>query len=160
MSLARGVRLSEIQLVGRQTVALDVVIGGVPSPRVDSVAVRDTAVRRLRRRGVRRQFRSLLVQFLGVALVVELPEEEEEETGVEADKPDEHPRIVALDEEELEGVDHYRDELDHLQGGEVLLPPEVRLDRGTERREQVVRVHHDVDEGVQETEEGRVTACL
>jgi len=44
----------------------------------------------------------------------------------------------------------------HLQGGQVLLPPEVLLVLWTHGREHVVGVHHDVDEGVEQAEEGAV----
>lgn len=66
--------------------------------------------------------------------------------------------VAVVLEEQLEGVHHHKDELDHLQHGEVLLPPEVALDLGSHRCQHVVGVHDDVDEGVQEAEEGRVTA--
>lgn len=95
-----------------------------------------------------------LVRF--VRVLVELVEQEEEHDGVHSDPPDERLRVVAVDEEQLERVHHDGDKLDHLQGGEVLLPPEVLLELGSEGGEQVVRVHHDVDEGVEQTEEGAV----
>lgn len=46
----------------------------------------------------------------------------------------------------------------HLEGGEVLLPPDVLLVLGAHRRDHVVEVHDDVDESVEEGEEGRVAA--
>lgn len=72
--------------------------------------------------------------------------------------PNERFRIVAVDEEQLEGVHHHQDELDHLDGGDVFLPPDVLLVLGSEGREQIVGVHDDVDEGVEEAEEGGVAA--
>lgn len=96
--------------------------------------------------------------LLVVRLFVKIGEEEVEHDRVEADPPYERLRVVAVDEEELEGVDHDQDELDHLQGGQVLLPPEVPLHGGPESREQVVRVHDYVHERVQEAEEGAVPA--
>lgn len=41
-----------------------------------------------------------------VRLVVELLEEEEEHDGVHADPPDESTRVVAVDEQQLESVNH------------------------------------------------------
>lgn len=94
-----------------------------------------------------------------------------------ANPPDERLRVVAIDEEQLEGVHHDQDELDlweqrirletgftshaayHLQSGQVLLPPEVFLVLRTHGGEHVVGVHHDVDEGVEQAEEGAVTTC-
>jgi len=64
----------------------------------------DVAVRH--RRGIRFP-RPLLL----VTLLIELLEQEEEHDGVHADPPDERLWIVALDEEQLEGMDHDCDEL-------------------------------------------------
>jgi len=84
-----------------------------------------------------------------VTLLVELPEQEEEHHGVQADPPDECFWIIALDEEQLEGVNHDGDELQHLESGQVLLPPEEWLHLWTHRCQKIIHVHHDVDEGVQ-----------
>ena len=46
----------------------------------------------------------------------------------------------------------------HLESGEILLPPNVLLILRAHRRDHVVEVHDDVDEGVEEGEEGRVAA--
>ena len=60
---------------------------------------------------------------------VELREEEEEHDGVRADEVGELPGEVAVVvEDELEAVDHDADELDHLQVGHVLLPPNELLE--------------------------------
>lgn len=75
-----------------------------------------------------------------------------------ADPPDERPRVVAVDEEQLECVHHNRDKLHHLQGGQVFLPPEESLVLGSHRRKQIVRVHDNVHESVEEAEEGAVTS--
>lgn len=75
-----------------------------------------------------------------------------------ADPPDEGFRVVAVDEEQLEGVHHDGDELDHLERGQVLLPPQVLLELRSHCGEQVVRVHDDVHEGVQQAEERAVAA--
>lgn len=45
----------------------------------------------------------------------------------------------------------------HLEGGEILLPPDVLLVLWAHRRDHVVEVHDDMHEGVEESEEGRVT---
>lgn len=49
-------------------------------------------------------------------------------------------------------------ELDDLEGCEVLFPPEVLLVLGAKRCEEVVHVHPNVDECVEEGEECRVAA--
>lgn len=125
-----------------------------------AVAAGSTAVQQFRRifgchsSGFGGRGLSPLVRF--VCALVELVEQEEEHDGVHSDPPDERSRVVAVDEQQLEGVHHDSDKLDHLQAGEVLLPPEVLLELGSEGREQVVRVHYDVYEGVEQSEEGTV----
>jgi len=94
-----------------------------------------------------------------VLLLVELLEQEEEHYGVHADPPDESLRVVAVDEEQLERVQHDSQELQHLQGGQVLLPPQIFLHVGAQGSQQVVGVHDYVDERVQQSEERAVTTC-
>lgn len=48
----------------------------------------------------------------GVRLFVEFFEQEEEHHGVHADPPDEGFRVIAIDEEKLESVQHDEDKLD------------------------------------------------
>ena len=68
-------------------------------------------------------------------------------------------RIAAvLNEERLEGVDNEHNELDHLELGEVTFPPEVGLDTWTQGGQEVVRVHHHVDSGIEKTTECCVTS--
>ena len=55
-----------------------------------------------------------------------------------------------MEEDRLEGVEEDKDKLDELDGGEVLLPPEVRLEGGPGGSEQVVEVHQRVHSGVEE----------
>lgn len=75
-----------------------------------------------------------------------------------ADPPNERLRVVAVNEEQLEGVQHHQYELDHLDSGEVFLPPKEFLVSGSQGRQQIVGVHDDVDEGVKEAEEGGMAA--
>ena len=88
--------------------------------------------------------------------MVEVAEQEVEQDRVHADPPDERLGIVALDEEQLEGMEHHQNELDHLEASQVLLPPEVGLHLRAESGEQIVRVHDYVNEGVEQTEERAV----
>jgi len=92
-------------------------------------------------------------------LIVKLLEQEEEHYGVHADPPDESLWVVAVDKEQLERMYHDSQELQHLQGGQVLLPPQVFLYVGAQGGQQVVRVHYYVDERIQQSEERAVTAC-
>ena len=48
--------------------------------------------------------------------------------------------------------------LNHLKGGEVSLPPQVLLHLGSERCEEIVGVHDDVDQGVEGAAEGLVAS--
>jgi len=93
-------------------------------------------------------------------LIVELLEQEEEHDGVHADPPHESFRVIAVDEQQLEGVDHYGQELHHLQSGQILLPPQVFLDVGSQRGQQVVRIHDDMHERVEQTEERTMTTFV
>ena len=58
--------------------------------------------------------------------------------------------VVAREDERLQCVEEDEDELHELDGGEVLLPPEVRLQGGAAGRQKVVEVHQGVNPRVQE----------
>ena len=53
--------------------------------------------------------------------------------------------VIARKYERLECVEEDQDELHELDGGEILLPPEVRLHPRAERGTEVVEVHQSVD---------------
>ena len=67
-------------------------------------------------------------------------------------------RIVASEYQRLEGVEEDHDELHQLDGGEVLLPPEVGLQGGSAGGQQVVEVHQGVHSGVEERSETTLTS--
>ena len=67
-------------------------------------------------------------------------------------------RIVASEYQRLEGVEEDHDELHQLDGGEVLLPPEVGLQGGSTGGQQVVEVHQGVNSGVEERSETTLTS--
>jgi hypothetical protein len=90
----------------------------------------------------------LLLSLFIVSFIVELTKQEEKEDGVEADPPNKSLGVVAINKEKLEGMNHYQHELYHLQGRQVLLPPKVGLNARAQGREEVVRVHHNVDKGI------------
>lgn len=64
--------------------------------------------------------------------------------------------VVALGEQQLELVSKNGYELDHLEGGQVLLPPNVLLVLGTHGSDHVIEVHHNVYEGVEQRKESAV----
>lgn len=66
---------------------------------------------------------AIRILLLLVRFDVKVAEQEVEHHGVHADPQDEGLRIIAFDEEQLEGVDHHDKELDHLQGRQISLPP-------------------------------------
>lgn len=66
--------------------------------------------------------------------------------------------IAIIPEEQLEGVHHYQHKLDHLQDGEILLPPQIFLYFGSHGRQHIIGVHDDVHKGVEEAKERRMTA--
>lgn len=94
-----------------------------------------------------------------VCLFIEVREQEIEQDSMGANEVCKLNWIVAIVlEQQLERMDHNQHELDHLDDGEVLLPPKVFLHRWTHGGQHVVRVHDDVHECVQETEECAVAA--
>lgn len=110
---------------------------------------------------------------------VEVGEQEQEHNAVQTDPHHESTWIVALAEQQLELMREDSHELDlkmqqemlrkwfklhnfafyHLEGGEVLLPPDELLVLGAHGGDHVVEVHHDVYKGVEEGEERAVSAC-
>ena len=90
---------------------------------------------------------------------IKLSKEDKEENSVRHDDPGVDLGVAAVDEERLEGVDDEDDELDHLELGEVLLPPEVLLDLRPEGGQEVVEVHHNVNAAVEETAKGGVASA-
>lgn len=49
-----------------------------------------------------------------------------------------------------------QNKLDHLEVGEVLLPPDVAAVFGSHGSQHVVDIHHNVHKGVDQTKEGAV----
>lgn len=113
-----------------------------------------------------------------VGCLVELVEKEEEHHSMHSDPPNKCLRIIAIDEEQLEGVHHDQYELNlqlgliiginnwmlienlwtcHLQRCQVLLPPKILLILWTHGREHVVRVHHNVHKGIEQAKESAVS---
>lgn len=76
-----------------------------------------------------------------------------------ADPPDKYFRIITFDKEKLERVDYHKDELNHLHGGQVFLPPEEALHFWSKSGQEIIGVHPDVHECVEEAEERTVATC-
>lgn len=76
--------------------------------------------------------------------------ENEKHSAVRGDNVFESQRILAvrIKKNDVDHVAKNDDKLRHLEDGEVLLPPQVLLVRGSHRGQSVVRVHDHVDEGV------------
>lgn len=91
-----------------------------------------------------------------VALLVEVGEQEQEENAMEGNPDHETLWVVALNKQELELVHKDGDKLDHLERGQVFLPPDVLLVFRPHGGHHVVEVHDDVNECVQESEERAV----
>lgn len=96
--------------------------------------------------------------LFNVRVLEVVSEEDEEADRVTTDEISQLVGIVAVDEEQLKSVHHDEQELNHLDGGEVLLPPQILLVLRTEGCEEVIAVHDDVDECVDHAEERRVSA--
>lgn len=65
--------------------------------------------------------------------------------------------VVAFHEQQLELVNKDGHKLNHLESGQVLLPPDVLLIFRAHGGNHVIEVHDDVDERVQESKECAVT---
>lgn len=88
---------------------------------------------------------------------VEVGEHEKEDRGVEAEDVRQDHGVTAWLEEPLDGMEETGDKLDQLQLRQIPLPLEVGTHLWSERRQQVVGVHDDVDEGVGEPAERHVS---
>lgn len=76
-----------------------------------------------------------------------------------SDPPDKGDgKIARIGEQQLEGVYHDGNELDHLEDGQVLFPPQVLLHLWPHGGKHVISVHHNVNSGVEESEERWVAA--
>ena len=96
--------------------------------------------------------------WLGRNLSVEGHEEDEVLDSGDSKHQRSSHWVVACEDQRLECVEEDEDELDELDGGEVLLPPEVGLQRGAAGRQQVVEVHQGVHPGVQERPESALAS--
>lgn len=56
--------------------------------------------------------------------------------------------IVAFNEQQLELMSEDEDKLNHLQRGQIFLPPDVFLEARTHCSDHVVEVHDDMDERI------------
>ncbi len=92
---------------------------------------------------------------LVVLLDVEVEEEAEEDDHEGGGDERELPRVAAVAdaEDDHAALDEDHGELDHLEGGQVLLPPEVLLHVWAQGGQEVVGVHDDVHDGVHEAAE-------
>lgn len=86
--------------------------------------------------------------LLFVWFLVEIVEKEIEENGVRQGEEDRPTRIAAIRVDKLSRVKERHDELDHLNVGDVLLPPQIFLELRSHRSQQVIRIHNDVHEWV------------
>lgn len=96
---------------------------------------------------------SLLLLLVDVALKIEVTEEDDE-----GDAVTKHHRVhgvgeVALCEQVVARVKEEQHKLHQLQRCQVFLPPQVLLHVRADGRQPVVRVHHNVDEGVDQADE-------
>lgn len=100
----------------------------------------------------------LVFPFVDVALLVEVREQEQEHDTMKTDPYHETARIIALSEQQLELMCENGNELNHLKGCEILLPPDVFLVFGSQRCNHVVEVHDNVNKCIQHGEECAVSA--
>lgn len=104
-------------------------------------------------------FLTHLLFILQICLLVEIGEQEVEHNGMSANKVSKTNWIVAIIlEEQLEGVYHYQNKLNHLQNSQIFLPPQIFLYFWAHGGKHIIGVHKNVYESVQESKEGRMTA--
>lgn len=94
-----------------------------------------------------------LLLLVEVALIIEVTEEDDESDAVTKHQHVHVVGEVALCEQVVARVQKKHHELNQLQRGEVSLPPQVLLHVRAERSQAVVRIHHNVDEGVEQADE-------
>lgn len=102
--------------------------------------------------GRAQRWRSILLRAATrqIRLHVEVGEQAEEDERIGQDPPGEHGRIGAVfEKEELAGMKGDADELQDLRTSHVALPPQQVLIARPQRRQKVVHVHEEVDEGVE-----------
>lgn len=99
-----------------------------------------------------------LLLLLEVALVIEVTEEDDESDAVT-----EHQHVhgvgeVALCEQVVARVQEEQQELQQLEGRDVSLPPQILLHVRAEGSQAIVRIHHHVNEGVDQADEERLSS--
>lgn len=89
---------------------------------------------------------------LGVGVVPEVEEEEQENQAVGGDYVDKDGEIVGavLYEEILGDMGRHHHKLDQLNGSQVFLPPQILLVVWAQRSQAVVRVHDNMDDTVKQ----------
>ena len=105
-------------------------------------------------------YRLLVRRLLVIGVEVKMIKEGQVAELMRADpKSKSFGEIAFALEEHLEAVDGGGHELNHLESGEVLFPPEKLLDPGTHGGQQIIRVHDHVDERIEKGKETGVTAA-
>lgn len=84
-------------------------------------------------------------RFAAVSFLIESHEEKEILNTSDGKHEGGGDWIITLEDEGLEGVEEDKNKLDKLEGGEILLPPEILLNLRTTSSKQVVQVHDRVD---------------
>lgn len=93
-----------------------------------------------------------------VALVIEVTEEDNESDAVSKHHNVHTVGKVTLGEEIVACVQEEEDKLHQLQGGQVLLPPQILLHVRANGSQAIVRVHDNMDERVNKTNEERLSS--
>lgn len=89
---------------------------------------------------------------------VELGEENEEHNSMSPDIVRELPwELAIIVQNQLEPMNHDAHKLDHLKSGHVLFPPDVLLIFWPESSHEVVKVHENMHERVQQAKERGVS---
>jgi hypothetical protein len=87
--------------------------------------------------------------LLFVSVGMKVFEKIEKEYGLHESVPGKGGGEVALDEQQLQAVQTNKKELNHLENGQVFLPPQIFLELRTHRCHEIIEVHDEMDQRIE-----------
>lgn len=97
--------------------------------------------------------------FLAVGLPIKVPKQEQEYRNVDHEEEGKRSGHAALEADDEKQVHEHDAKLRQLDRRHVLLPPEILVILWSHGRYQIIRVHDDVHERVQDSEKSSLDAC-
>lgn len=96
--------------------------------------------------------------LLSVSVPVKIQKQKQEEDFVRSDPPAQSDGEIAIDKGQLEAMDGDGNKLNDLERRKVLLPAEIFLILGSKCGHKIIKVHDDMHQRVDESEEASMTA--